>query len=174
VKTLWLVGALVAGISLVSALTLIWFVRPRQHVPVGADAVVVNAGGRGERLRRAIELMEAGIAPTLILNRGQEEWIGRAAIDRVCDRAHDGYEVRCIVAPIDSTAGEGQAFAALAHERGLSHLVLVTSDYHLFRASLWLRRYFRGKVERVGAGGRASARMYVHEWGGVVRACLPS
>lgn len=153
-----------------TVLTIRWFVFPNQYIPQRADAVVVNAGGEGERLWKAVELMDAGIAPLLVVSRGQNEWIGQPAINKLCGKENLEFNIRCIVAPVDSTEGEGQSFAEFAHQEGLSHLVVVTNDHHLFRARLWLRRYFEGTVDGVGAGGEATMRKYLHEWGGVILA----
>ena len=157
-----LIGALAVGAVL----------RPVQDPAAPSDAIVVFAGGEGERLARAVALAEAGVAPRLLANLGVGPWVGREAIGALCARDDLPYEARCLLVESDDTAGEARAFAEIARREGLGSLLLVTSDYHLARARLRLRRCFDGSIRAVGAGGRHTARTTLHEIGGLAEALL--
>ncbi len=109
---------------------------PTAEHPTG-DAVVVHAGGRGERLRRALELMESGAAPTLVIMGGSvDHW---PAAQRLCGQTSP-YEVLCPDPVPGTTLGEARALRELVSARGWKSVVAVTSDYHLRRAHFLNRR----------------------------------
>lgn len=96
------------------------------------DAVVVHAGGEGERLDRALEIMDGGFAETLVVMRGDvPDWPEGNAL---CASGGDGYDVICPTPDPDTTIGEAQALAILVNQRGWEAVIAVTSDYHLRRA----------------------------------------
>ncbi|MEZ5374904.1 MAG: ElyC/SanA/YdcF family protein [Acidimicrobiales bacterium] len=150
------IGTKFAGVAAV-ALTLcvgwmVWSIaRPSEHLPGQANGVVVFAGGHGERLERAQQLMADGMADTLVLNTGTDQWNAEAfaAQVAVCDDTSLPYDVVCVSA--DNTKGEAIAFARVAEERAWTSMVAVTDDYHLSRASRWLGRCFDGEVYRAAA-----------------------
>ncbi|MBK9180719.1 MAG: YdcF family protein [Acidimicrobiales bacterium] len=121
------------------------FVHPQGDDVGSADAVVVLSGAE-ERLPVAERLMDEGVAPVLVVSNG-------AVDERVrCDQTVP-YEIVCI-RPESSrigTRGEARAVARLADERGWRRIVVVTSDYHLLRAGLLLRRCVDGDVAMVPA-----------------------
>jgi uncharacterized SAM-binding protein YcdF (DUF218 family) len=104
---------------------------PTPPEPTG-DAVISHAGGSGERLDRALELMGEGAASTLVLLLGSTRSQRAAAL---CGQA-EPYEVLCVDPATDDTIGEARVIAELARSRGWKRLVIVTSDYHLRRALL--------------------------------------
>ena len=53
------------------------FVWPPTDPVEQADAVVVLAGGHGERLERGLDLVRNGVAPTLVLSFGPPEPVRR-------------------------------------------------------------------------------------------------
>jgi uncharacterized SAM-binding protein YcdF (DUF218 family) len=97
-----------------------------------ADAVVVHAGQR-HRLRRALQLMDDGAAPVLVLLFPVESY-GRDS-DDLCQGQHD-FEVICTDPERDDTVGEAIEIGRLAEEYRWRSAVIVTSDYHLRRAAL--------------------------------------
>ncbi len=148
------------------------FVIPQQDHPESADAVVVFAGDLpGERINRAITLMEEGVAPVLVISEGSLGWGRGTAVETLCERGSDQFEVICIVPEPDDTIGEAVLFAQVAQDNNWDHVVVVTSKAHLTRASLWMRRCFGGEVSQVGAASKASSR-YGHEWLGTLHARL--
>jgi uncharacterized SAM-binding protein YcdF (DUF218 family) len=103
---------------------------PTADHPTG-DAVVVHAGGRGERLRLALELMENEAAPTLVIMGGSvDHW---PTAQRLCGQTFP-FEVLCPDPLPGTTLGEARVLAALVGDRQWKTVVAVTSDYHLRRA----------------------------------------
>lgn len=94
------------------------FVWPSAGSPTSADAVVIFAGGRGERLARAQQLMADGLASNLVVPNGTApEW---PAGNTAC-REDRPYAVFCPVPDPDTTQGEARAIAGLAQARGWTH-----------------------------------------------------
>jgi uncharacterized SAM-binding protein YcdF (DUF218 family) len=106
-------------------------VRPPTANDPSGDAVVVHAGGRGERLRRALELMETGAAPTLVIMGGSADHWPEA--QRLCGQTSP-FEVLCPDPVPGTTLGEAKALSELVSTRGWTSVIATTSDYHLRRA----------------------------------------
>lgn len=166
-----LLGALVFGIATVRL-----FVRPSAVAIdelASADAVVMFAGGTGERLDAVLEAMDRGVAPALVIPNGNiARWVRG---NQLCSGEADvPYEVICPDPDPDDTRGEARAIAEIAAERGWTSLISVTSSYHVVRADLRLTRCFDGDVQRVAAGPnrsrRAMASLVAHEWLGLAQA----
>jgi len=103
--------ALCAGGILLVALVvanLVCFVWPSADTLQHADAVVVLAGGDGERLDRGLELVRAGVAPTLVASTGPA---------KLCDSSQP-FEVICFMPSPETTRGEAEAIGHLAREHG--------------------------------------------------------
>jgi uncharacterized SAM-binding protein YcdF (DUF218 family) len=153
------------------AITARLFVWPPADAPERADAVVIFAGGRGERLAAAERLMDAGLAPNLVIPNGTApEW---PAGNRSCS-ADLPYEVHCPRPEPDTTRGEARAIASLAEEKGWTRVIVVTSSYQLTRARLLLGRCFGGETDGARAQPKLSAldwaRRVAHEWLGWTQA----
>jgi uncharacterized SAM-binding protein YcdF (DUF218 family) len=112
-----------------------------------ADAVMVLAGDR-RRLPVALELVERGVAPVLVISDGLDPRYTRA--NRLC---RFGATVRIVCERPEpySTRGEARLAARLAAEHGWGSLILVTSRFHLFRARLLFERCFHGDLAVVRA-----------------------
>lgn len=140
-----------------------------------ADAVVMFAGGTGERLDAVLALMERNVAPTLVLPNGTiPRWVRG---NRLCaGEAGVDFEVICPSPDPDNTRGEAHSIAAVAADRGWTSLIMVTSNYHVVRAHLRLSRCFDGEIQRVNAGqnrSRSAALSLIgHEWLGLAQAQL--
>lgn len=137
------------------------------------DAVVVFAGGRGERLARALQLVENGGAELLVIMNGRDpRWSAARAL---CD-AQEPVRVLCPDPDPDTTKGEARALGGLVREQQLRRVAVVTSTYHVPRARLWTKRCVDADVTIVDAGVGDSAwrhvRRVLHEWGGVGAAVL--
>jgi uncharacterized SAM-binding protein YcdF (DUF218 family) len=154
--------AVVLAVSaLVTARLFVW---PSAGSPTSADAVVIFAGGRGERLARAERLMADGLASNLVIPNGTApEW---PAGNSAC-REERPYAVFCPLPEPDTTRGEARAIADLAQARGWTRVIVVTSSYQLTRADLHLGRCFDGDIQRVravpGLSALAWARRVAHE-----------
>lgn len=167
-----LVACAALALVLLSWLTVRWFLAPAQHVPHRADAVVVLAGGDGERLERGLELMRAGVAPILVISNGtRRDW---TAANELCSSRLVRFTVLCPVPRPYSTAGEAATIGRLAEDGQWRSLALVTSDYHLHRARLLFRRCTGATVHGVAADSDSSVAGFVeriaHEWLGTAYA----
>jgi uncharacterized SAM-binding protein YcdF (DUF218 family) len=164
VVTLVVLAAIV-GIALV-VINLRLFVFPASSTPAHADAVVVLAGGNGERLDRGLELVRRGVAPNLVVSTGPDE---------LCNSQHE-FAVYCFLPRPDDTRGEAEAVGRIAAREGWRHLVLVTSDYHATRAHLLLDRCFPGTVDVATAPSDKSPLPLLwaiaHEWGGLIESAV--
>ncbi len=141
------------------------FVWPETDAVQPADAVVVLAGGDGERLDRGLDLVREGVAPTLALSFGPDD---------LCGGAEQPFAVVCFRPDPENTRGEAAAIARIAAEHGWTNLVLVTSTSHVTRARMLLERCFPGTLQVTDATPRAGlpgwALAIVHEWGGLAEA----
>jgi uncharacterized SAM-binding protein YcdF (DUF218 family) len=137
---------LVAAVAL-AGLTYRLFVFPATDAPGRADAVVVFAGGDGERQAEGMRLVRQGVAPVLVISDGGEPDGPRA---RLCRQPPAGVRLYCFTPDPATTRGEARRFATLADREGWRSLVLVTSTYHVLRAGLLLGRCYDGRVRRVG------------------------
>jgi uncharacterized SAM-binding protein YcdF (DUF218 family) len=126
------------------------FVWPRQDDPGRADAVVVLAGGRKDRLAKGLQLMRRDVSDTLVISDGEAP--GWVEGNRLCARGGEGFRVVCFTPDPYSTQGEAQAVARLARERGWRSVAVVTSTSHVYRARKLFERCLDGEVSGVGAG----------------------
>lgn len=158
----------VFGIVVVAvvALNLRLFVWPASSTPAHADAVVVLAGGDGERLDKGLQLVRAGVASTLVVSTGP---------DKLCTSRYQ-FEVHCFLPHPDDTRGEAEAIGRIAAQKGWHHVVVVTSDYHATRARILVGRCFSGTVDvsvaRSSKGPLSLLGAIGHEWGGLAEAAL--
>ena len=147
------------------------FVWPNTDNPVSADAVVVLSGDYGERLARGLQLMHAGVAPTLVLD-GEPDF---DEVRRLCT-AKLAFEVVCLRPSPDRTRTEARAAARLADQRGWRRLVVVTTTAHTTRAGLLFRRCTDVAVDVVGATAsyelRTKVRAVVYEWLALTRSVV--
>ncbi|MDQ3980553.1 MAG: YdcF family protein [Actinomycetota bacterium] len=153
------------------AATVALFVWPSVSHPSSADAVVVLSGDHGERLPRGLELMRAGIAPTLVLDGTPDS----PEVERHCSEPRP-FEVVCLRPAVDNTRQEARIAARLAAERQWKSLVVVTSTQHVTRARIHFERCLKGSVHMVGArpsyGLSTSLGQIAREWIGAFHALL--
>ncbi len=162
-RATWLLAAAVLVWGL---LTIRWFVLPADDEPAGADAVLVFAGGAGERLDEGLALIEQDVANVLVVNEAIKHWHPTAADETwdLCDTTPSDYTLICIVALPDNTRGEAENFADIAHEQGWNSVVVVTTDFHSRRAALWMGRCFDGQVLRSPADAGLHVWSIAREW----------
>lgn len=163
-----LLALVVATGCLVALFSFRWFIYPAEDTPERADAVVMLAGGRGERLEVARVLIDDELAPVLVVMNGLN-W--SKGFD-LCMSDAEPFEVICPSGPGD-TRGEAREIRSLAEERGWDSIILVTSDFHLHRASTNVGRCFDGTLQRVAAqntfGLGREVQAVVVEWAGTFR-----
>jgi uncharacterized SAM-binding protein YcdF (DUF218 family) len=104
--------------------------REDDPLPPKADAIVVLAGS-DRRLPAAQALFGGGLASTLVVSADRNGHDTRRV--RLCRNPPEG--VVCIHADPFSTVGEAAAVRELAARNHWSSIILVSSRYHMFRAS---------------------------------------
>ncbi len=144
-----LAAALVAAWLVACALLFVW---PDDDEPSRADAIVVLAGGKKQRLGKALELVENGVSDTLVISDGRDP--GWPEANRLCTGARSDLDVVCFRPRPYSTRGEAQAVARFAQQRQWEHVAVVTSRFHVFRARILFERCLDGPVDVVAAGYR--------------------
>jgi uncharacterized SAM-binding protein YcdF (DUF218 family) len=142
----WALVVLLVGAVALAVLTYPLFVFPATDEPGRADAVVVFAGGDGERQAEGVRLVREGVAPVLVLSDGG---LPGSRQGRLCRERPAGLRLVCVSPDPATTRGEARRFADLAEREGWRSLVLVSSTYHVRRASLLLGRCYAGQVRRV-------------------------
>jgi uncharacterized SAM-binding protein YcdF (DUF218 family) len=164
-----LIGSVIAAISAVGATIIVnlkLFLWPSESGLDHADAIVVLAGGSGERLAKGLAVAREGYAPTLVASAGPD-WLCNAS---------QPFSVICFSPNPNNTRGEAEAIGRLARERHWTRLILVTSTYHVTRARLLLDRCYPGSVAvalvhpHMGFSGWLGAIR--HEWGGIAEAIV--
>jgi uncharacterized SAM-binding protein YcdF (DUF218 family) len=144
-----LLAVVTITIGVLLAVTCWMFVWPPTDTPAHADVVLVLAGGRGERETTGARLVQEGVAPVIVFSDGG---VPDSSSGRLCRQRFPGIQVVCLHAEAGSTRGEAQAFAELAAQEGWRSVAVVTSSYHVRRASLLVDRCFDGTVHPVAAG----------------------
>lgn len=147
---------------------------PSQRTDDSIDAIVVFAGGHGERYNKGLEMLAKHPDATLYISIGAEQWAGRKELMEACepDRILDSFVCFQLPVTYDDTAGEAAAFAFLASQQGKKHLLVVSATVHLQRASLRINQCWPGLVSRVGIRGEQKLRYYIHEIGGIIEAMV--
>lgn len=159
-----------AGLLLAAVLFTLVIVEPVDAEPTG-DAVVVHAGGRGERLETAQQLMADGAAPTLVaMYLGTDLY---PDTQQLCGRTQP-YEIICPAPEPVTTIGEAREIGDLVEARGWDAIVIVTTDYHVRRAKLLDDRCTDAAVAAVAAGHQlgllSHAERVGHEMLGLIQA----
>ena len=153
----------------VGLLTVPLFLVPASAAPTRADAVVVLAGGSGERIERGIEVVRDGHAEVLLVSTGTGASFG--SVDCSDRDGTNPVEVICFEPVSDDTRGEARAVAQIAAARQWDKILLVTSTYHLTRATLLFERCSEAEV--IGVQARPDIAIptwftsVFHEWVGV-------
>jgi|SRR5713101_7307801 len=167
-----IVGAGTTMVVTFLAATALLFVWPSSDAtPRTADAVVVLSGGRGDRLPKALRLMQNGVAPILVISNGlRPKW---RAGNHACRDPHP-FVVLCPQPLPDTTQGEAQLLARLTTQNRWRQVVVVTSRYHLRRSGLLVRRCVKTSVAMVASVPHDPAlnrvRQVFHEWLGLADA----
>jgi hypothetical protein len=176
-----LVSALIAMLAVLLWTADRWVLRPTEGSSTTmTDAIFVNAGGSGERLEGALDLVDAGVATNLVLtpafrngtSREIVEWSGQSEVIALCENPPPGISVVCLNLDLRSTRGEGRTFGDFATEMGWETITLVSCSHHLNRATLRLSRCFDGEIVPVAVTTPSSYQFYVHEYLGNVEAYL--
>jgi uncharacterized SAM-binding protein YcdF (DUF218 family) len=129
------------------AAAVLLFVVHHDDKPVHANAVFVLSGSR-TRLPVGLKLVREGWAPLLVVSRSEANATELEL--KACAHQLD-VRVLCVGAHPYSTVGESELLARLAAGRHWSAVDVVTSQYHVFRARILLKRCYHGTLRVVGA-----------------------
>src|SRR5579862_614926 len=142
---MWLLLKLIGtAVVLWAAAAAIVFAADHGRSPERADAVVVLSGSR-TRLPVGLRLLHEGYAPVLLVSAG-----GGSRLERQVCGAQSTH-VRCFKALPYSTRGEAEAIGRFARTLHLTRIDVVTSQFHVFRAQMLIRRCYHGALRMVGA-----------------------
>jgi uncharacterized SAM-binding protein YcdF (DUF218 family) len=154
--------AVIAAVVLAFVALDVWlFAIHHDQAPVRADAIVVLSGSKA-RLPVGVRLMRAHDAPLLVVSRNDRP----TTLEQEACAHQLGLATLCVRADPFSTQGEARLIAQLARTRGWHTVDVVTSQFHVYRARLIIRRCYHDRLAMVGApnpAGIALARNLVLE-----------
>jgi hypothetical protein len=161
-STAFAIAALAMGLA-----AAIYVAAAPEGTPNDIDAVFVHAGGTGERVERGVEIWQGSPGDTVLILSEVES---TDEIRRWC--GGDDPRILCTPPLPETTLGEAVMLDAIAREMELERVAIVTSDYHLRRATLIDQRCSSVEVVPVSAGNEVGAvtlaGKYLHEFGGLV------
>lgn len=170
---LYVIGSVLGVLALVALVTIYVVVSSRSGVqdpalgplPERADAVVAFGGDRS-RHEHALELMDDGLAPVMVVSIGHQH----PSLEPMCGQV-EPFEVWCPDPAELNTRGDARMFGGLAREHGWETVVAVTSEYHVQRARTHLQRCYSGPlVFTAPSAGSVSDRIIQRETLGGIHA----
>jgi uncharacterized SAM-binding protein YcdF (DUF218 family) len=133
------------------AVTARFFVFPTTGMPARVDAIVVP-GGSGDRIDAALKLARQDRAHYLVFSEG--EYVP----PQLCG-SHVGSEAVLCFQPVpDTTQGEAEATAGLAHKYGWHSIAILTTPDQTWRAEMRFRRCYSGSIYGV------TTSLPLHRW----------
>src|SRR5512146_1330814 len=120
--------------------TLRLFVLPTTGMPARVNAIVV-LGGPGNRLGLGLRLAQQGHAPYLLLSSGLPDLPAD-----LCQPDHGSFTVVCWNPDPATTQDEAKFAGRMARRYHWASVVLVTTPDQAWRAALYLRRCYTGKI----------------------------
>ncbi len=171
------VAGIVAAYLLAFHTPLLWVLAAPLRVadpPRPADAIVVFAGGVGEsgkagggyqeRVKQAVDLYQAGLAPVLVFSSGFVFAFREAAVMRDLAVSQGVPPAAIVLESRAMNTYQNVAFVgAILREHGWRTVLLVTSPYHTRRA-VWTWRRALPDIQ-VAATPVPESQFYRHEWG---------
>lgn len=117
-----------------------------------SDAILVLSGDNpnGDRVRDGVKLLKAKWANIIVLSGNNIAWQTNLADVMEKQALYLGVSKKDIIKvrhKADSTLEESQAIVKILKKRGISKVILVTSNFHSRRAARIISRGFNGKVE---------------------------
>jgi DUF218 domain len=167
----------VAALLLAVILCILWFIRSAGKIlvvdaPVPSDVIVVLAGETSHRPERAVELLNQGLAPRLIIDVPAQARIYEfSQVDLAKQYIHDTPRSSSMnVCPIQglSTRDESHDVRKCLEQISGSRILIVTSDFHTRRALNIFRHELRDKSFSIAAARdetQFGARWWTHrQW----------
>lgn len=133
-------------------------------VPQHADAVLVLGPPTRPRTDLGRELVEEGVADTLLISVWQSELDAPPAESDVVACDEPGMRVLCFTADPGTTQGEARALAGYADANGWDSVVVITQTPHITRARVVLERCWGGDLLMVSSGEPTTLGDWVYEY----------
>ena len=148
VRVVALRSGLVAGVVVLAwllvALRLFYFIP--QHPLHRTDVIVMLGGSSSERLPVAEHLQQSLGIPVLVLSKTDTP--GNMAADGLCNLEDTGRaDLMCFRPAGLETRGEATSIGKLAAQHGWKSITVVTSRYHVTRASTLIRQCTTAEVQ---------------------------
>jgi uncharacterized SAM-binding protein YcdF (DUF218 family) len=138
---------------------------PGSGAPAAADGVVVYTGVGGQRIAAGMSLLQQGAGQRLLIS-GVNPGTSRESLAAMWTGDPEAFDC-CVDLGLEArtTVGNAREVGRWAKEHGFSHLILVTSDYHMPRALLETRAQmpdleiapYPVQSGYIGASGRPSS-----------------
>ena len=143
-----------------------------------ADALVVLAGPRAVRWLEAVDLYREGLANQILLSPGivhpAEVRVREMGIrfpaeaelvrDAMVQLGVPATAITTLQRSPDNTADEAAQTRTIAHQRGWTSLIVVTSKYHTRRTRYAFQREFRGTSIRIQVRGSRHDVVSADRW----------
>ena len=136
----WILAIAAIELLIVGGVSARLFIWPDTGMPGRVDAIFV-LGGDGYRVDLGLDLAREGRTRYLVLSRGLP-WIQPG----LCGLHYYDATVLCFQPAPDTTQGEAEYAARLAHQRGWRTLAVITTPDQAWRARLRFQRCFAGPV----------------------------
>ncbi|MBB3602417.1 uncharacterized SAM-binding protein YcdF (DUF218 family) [Mycolicibacterium sp. BK556] len=125
------------------------FNRPHIDPLAKADAIIVLGGDNDGRLEYGLSLAEQGYANTVILsNSYNDKPADLPDYERACASGTATVSVICFTPSPFTTRGEAMFLARLAKQHNWNHVILVSWNFHMVRASYIFGQCWGGSVTR--------------------------
>jgi uncharacterized SAM-binding protein YcdF (DUF218 family) len=159
--------ALLILVVVFCSMTLYLFVWPDTGMPARVDAIAI-LGGPGDRLGLGLRLAQQGRAPYVLLSEGLP---ADNLLASLC-KPHGSFTVICWNPIPGNTKGEAEFVGRLARQRHWTSVALVTTPDQAWRAALYVRRCYPGKIYSVTTPLSWSQWPYqiVYQWAAAIKA----
>lgn len=160
-------AALLTLIVLFCGVTVRLFVLPVTGMPSRVDAIVV-LGGPGNRLGLGLQLAQEDHAPYLLVSNGMAYTLPAA----LCAPDHGSFTVICWNPNPGNTKGEAEFVGRTARQHHWTSVVLVTTPDQAWRAALYVRRCYTGKIYSTTTPLNWTQWPYkiAYQWGATIKA----
>jgi uncharacterized SAM-binding protein YcdF (DUF218 family) len=160
-------ASLLTLVVLFCGVTVRLFVLPATGMPTRVNAIVV-LGGQGNRLGLGLQLAQQGHAPYLLVSDGLPFTLPTG----LCEPDHGSFTVICWNPEPGTTKGEAEFVGRMARQHHWVSIVLVTTPDQAWRAALYVRRCYTGKVYSMTTPLNSTRWPYMiaYQWGATMKA----
>ena len=160
-------ATLLTLIVLLCGVTVRLFVLPTTGMPARVNAIIV-LGGQGNRLGLGLQLAQQGHAPYLLVSDGLPFDLPTG----LCEPDHGSFTVICWNPDPGTTKGEAEFVGRTARQHHWESIVLVTTPDQAWRAALYVRRCYSGKIYSTTTPLNSTQWPYMiaYQWGATIKA----